>query len=167
MPNLWVLSWKALWKKCKQDRSLAQSARRASEYLWRKNARRKLKRYGFQIGIDNGFQTRLPRRQPTNTQSNIRCRNLGVRAIGQATWWATYKRAALWLWVWKPTDICQKIIARVPLLELYKYSSTLRSLSQTEGKTFQRFSEFAPVPSDIQKKLIDDYKAHADEDHHH
>ncbi len=61
----------------------------------------------------------------------------------------------------------QKIIARVPLLELYKYSSTLRSLSQGRAKHTQRFSEFAPVPSDIQKKLIDDYKAHADEDHHH
>jgi elongation factor G len=59
----------------------------------------------------------------------------------------------------------QKIIARVPLLELYKYSSTLRSLSQGKAKHSQRFAEFAPVPSDIQKKLIDEHKQHADEEH--
>lgn len=55
----------------------------------------------------------------------------------------------------------QKILARVPLIELYKYSSTLRSLTQGRAKHKQRFAEFAPVPSDVQQRLIADYKAHA------
>lgn len=53
----------------------------------------------------------------------------------------------------------QKILARVPLMELYKYASTLRSLTQGRAKHKQRFVEFAPVPADIQQELIADYKA--------
>lgn len=53
----------------------------------------------------------------------------------------------------------QKITARVPLLELYKYSSSLRSLSQGAARHKQRFAEYAPTPSDVQQKMIDDYKA--------
>jgi elongation factor G len=53
----------------------------------------------------------------------------------------------------------QKIEARVPLAELYKYSSTLRSLSQGRAKFHQSFAEFGSVPHDVQKKLVSDYKA--------
>ncbi len=52
----------------------------------------------------------------------------------------------------------QVIKARVPLMELYKYSSTLRSLSQGRAKHMQKFAEYAAVPGDIQEKLIADYK---------
>jgi elongation factor G len=55
----------------------------------------------------------------------------------------------------------QKIEAKVPLAELYKYSSTLRSLSQGRAKFHQSFAEFGSVPHDIQKKLVSDYKAEA------
>ncbi len=48
----------------------------------------------------------------------------------------------------------QIIKAKVPLMELYKYSSTLRSLSQGRAKHTQQFAEYAPVPRDIQEKLI-------------
>lgn len=58
----------------------------------------------------------------------------------------------------------QKIIARVPIMELYKYASTLRAITQGRAKHKQRFADFAPVPPDIQQKLIDDHKAHADEE---
>lgn len=47
----------------------------------------------------------------------------------------------------------QKIRAKVPLAELYKYSATLRSISQGKAKFTREFSEYSPVPMDIQKKL--------------
>lgn len=51
----------------------------------------------------------------------------------------------------------QKIRAKVPLSELYKYSATLRSMSQGKAKFTREFSEYSPVPHDIQKKLISDH----------
>ncbi len=53
----------------------------------------------------------------------------------------------------------QKIKAKVPLSELYKYSSTLRSISQGRAKFSRKFAEFNPVPHDIQKGLIAAYQA--------
>ncbi|MGB0839296.1 MAG: elongation factor G [Chitinophagales bacterium] len=52
----------------------------------------------------------------------------------------------------------QKVIAHVPLMELYKYSSTLRSLSQGRAKHTQQFIEYSNVPSDVQKKMIDNHR---------
>jgi len=48
----------------------------------------------------------------------------------------------------------QKIIARVPLAELYQYSSTLRSLSQGRAKFSKKFAEYSAVPHDVQQQLI-------------
>jgi elongation factor G len=47
----------------------------------------------------------------------------------------------------------QVIKARAPLAELDKYSTSLRSLSQGRASFTQRFSDFAPVPFDLQNKL--------------
>ena len=47
----------------------------------------------------------------------------------------------------------QKISAKVPLAELYKYSSTLRSISQSRAKFTRSFAEFAPVPHELQTEL--------------
>ena len=58
----------------------------------------------------------------------------------------------------------QKIIAKVPLAELYKYSSTLRSLSQGRAKFSRVFSDYAPVPHDLQQGLVEEYKAQQEED---
>lgn len=52
----------------------------------------------------------------------------------------------------------QKIIANVPLKELYKYSATVRSLTQGRAKFTRRFVEFQAVPHDIQKELIAAYR---------
>lgn len=52
----------------------------------------------------------------------------------------------------------KKIIAKVPLAELYQYSSTLRSLTQGRAKFSREFSEYSQVPGDIQKKLINAYR---------
>jgi len=58
----------------------------------------------------------------------------------------------------------QKVKARVPLAELYQYSSTLRSLTQGKAKFSINFAEYNSVPLDVQKKLMDE---HRDELAHH
>ena len=52
----------------------------------------------------------------------------------------------------------QKITAKVPLAELYKYSSTLRSLSQGKAKFSRTFLEYAQVPPELQQKLVQAHK---------
>ncbi len=55
----------------------------------------------------------------------------------------------------------QKIIAKVPLAEMHDYSSSLRSMTQGRARYRMQFSEYTPVPFEIQKKLAEDYKLHA------
>ena len=57
----------------------------------------------------------------------------------------------------------QKIMARVPLAEMYKYSSTLRSLTQGRAKFTRKFAEYQAVPMDIQQKLIAEHQAELQE----
>jgi elongation factor G len=47
----------------------------------------------------------------------------------------------------------QVIRARVPLAELDRYSTTLRSLSQGRASFSQQFADYVTVPSDLQQKL--------------
>ena len=54
----------------------------------------------------------------------------------------------------------QKIMAQVPLAELYQYSSTLRSLTHGRAKHTREFHEYMPVPQDIQNQLIAAYEEH-------
>ena len=59
----------------------------------------------------------------------------------------------------------QKIMAKVPLAELYQYNSTLRSISQGRAKFKMSLADFQPVPADIQQKLASEYHDHEhDED---
>lgn len=51
----------------------------------------------------------------------------------------------------------QLIKARVPLRDLYKYSSTLRALSQGRAKHTRKFADYQAVPRDVQEKLIAEY----------
>jgi elongation factor G len=51
----------------------------------------------------------------------------------------------------------QKVIARVPLAEMYGYSSSLRSITQGRAKFKNTFLEYSPVPFEIQRKLIDEH----------
>lgn len=53
----------------------------------------------------------------------------------------------------------QKIISKVPLAELYKYSSTLRSISQGRAKFTRALSGFQPVPYNIQEELMHSHSA--------
>jgi len=52
----------------------------------------------------------------------------------------------------------QIIEARIPLAELYKYSSTLRSLTQGRAKDSIAFMEYAPVPQEIQAQIASSHK---------
>lgn len=59
----------------------------------------------------------------------------------------------------------QKIKARVPLVEIDNYSSTLRSLTQGRAKFTIKFAEYGPVPADLQRKLMDEYAKEYQEEH--
>lgn len=52
----------------------------------------------------------------------------------------------------------QIIKANVPLSELYKYSSTLRSLTAGRGSHSRKFSHYEEVPKEIEAKIIEEYK---------
>ena len=52
----------------------------------------------------------------------------------------------------------QKITARVPLAEMNKYSSTLRSITQGKAKFKMEFIEYVAAMPEFQKKLINEYK---------
>ncbi len=54
-----------------------------------------------------------------------------------------------------------KLNARVPLAELYRYSTTLSSLTNGRATYTMKFASYEQVPSDVQDKLL---KAYADED---
>ncbi len=58
----------------------------------------------------------------------------------------------------------QKILAHVPLAEMYQYSSTLRSLTHGRAKHSREFFEYAPVPQEVQRELIDAYVDHSEEE---
>ena len=47
----------------------------------------------------------------------------------------------------------QVIRARVPLAELDRYSTTLRSLTQGRARFHQQLNEYAPVPHDVQQQV--------------
>ena len=52
----------------------------------------------------------------------------------------------------------QVIRAKVPLAELYQYSSSLRSMSQGRAKFNRTFAEYSPVPHDVQKTLLKEFQ---------
>jgi len=51
----------------------------------------------------------------------------------------------------------QVIKAKTPLAEMYKYTTTLRSLTQGRASFKSKFAEYSPVPPDIQKNLYQEY----------
>lgn len=53
------------------------------------------------------------------------------------------------------------IKARVPLAELYKYSTALSSLTSGSATFSMQFADYQPVPADVQEKLL---KAYAEQD---
>jgi len=57
----------------------------------------------------------------------------------------------------------QVIKALVPLSELYKYSSTLRSLTQGRGGFKMKFSNYEEVPKEVENKIVEEYKKSREE----
>ncbi len=55
------------------------------------------------------------------------------------------------------------INAKVPLAEMYKYTTSLRSITQGRASFSSRFSEYAPVPMDIQQRLMKEMKEKEEE----
>ena len=58
----------------------------------------------------------------------------------------------------------QIIKAHVPLSELYKYSSQLRSLTQGRGVHKRKFSHYEEVPKEVEQKVINEYNKSREED---
>ena len=58
----------------------------------------------------------------------------------------------------------EKISAKVPLAEMYKYSTSLSSLSQGRAMFHMEFSEYGQVPGDLQTELLKAYEAEQNEE---
>jgi elongation factor G len=58
----------------------------------------------------------------------------------------------------------QIIRALVPLAELYKYSSQLRSLTQGRGIFKTKFDHYEEVPKEIEQKVIEEYNKSREEE---
>jgi len=58
----------------------------------------------------------------------------------------------------------KKILARVPLAEMNRYSTALSSITSGRATYSMKFAEYAQVPSDVQGKLLKEYEAHQEEE---
>ena len=58
----------------------------------------------------------------------------------------------------------QILKARVPLAELYRYSTTLSSISSGRGSFTMEYIEYQQVPMDVQEKLLKAYEEEAEEE---
>lgn len=58
----------------------------------------------------------------------------------------------------EPYENLQKVIAEVPLGEIFKYSTDLRSMTQARGNFTTEFSRYEEVPENQVKKIIEDSK---------
>ena len=59
----------------------------------------------------------------------------------------------------------QVIKAHMPLAELYRYSSNLRSLTQGRGVHRRSFSHYEEVPKEVEQKIIEEYNKSREEGH--
>jgi len=61
----------------------------------------------------------------------------------------------------------QVIKAQVPAKELYRYSSTLRSLTGGRGVHTEDFSHYEEMPRDAEARLVEEYKKHRADGNNH
>jgi elongation factor G len=59
----------------------------------------------------------------------------------------------------------QKIKAQVPLAELYRYSTMLRSMTQGRATHRREFSHYEEVPHEVSQKLIMEAETSKEDDH--
>ncbi len=58
----------------------------------------------------------------------------------------------------------QKVVAQVPLAEMYMYSTSLRSITGGRGTFTMEFSHYEALPHDQMKKVVEEYEQHKEED---
>ena len=58
----------------------------------------------------------------------------------------------------EPMTVSQLIKAQVPLAELYRYSTNLRSMTQGRGMYGRKFSHYEEVPREITEKIVEEYR---------
>jgi len=63
-----------------------------------------------------------------------------------------------------PEGSFQVIRAEVPLAELYKYSTSLRSMTQGTGDYEMSLDHFEPVPHEITQRIIEESKREGEEE---
>ncbi len=61
-------------------------------------------------------------------------------------------------------DGMQQVVAEVPLAEMFKYATDLRSMTQARGSFTMRYIRYEEVPAMAAQKIIDAHKAEEDED---
>ncbi len=85
------------------------------------------------------------------------------RHVGDITGSLSSKRARI-----HGTDVQDSgellIKGQVPLAEIADFQTELRSLTAGKGRYAIEFSHYDPVPPGIQRKLLDEYRPHADDD---
>ena len=57
----------------------------------------------------------------------------------------------------------QKVEAEVPMAEIFKYATDLRSMTQGRGEYVQRFARYEEVPSNVSAKIISEYQKSIEE----
>lgn len=66
----------------------------------------------------------------------------------------------------EPAGKYQRVKGQAPLAELYKYSTSLRSMTGGRGRHIQRFNHYDPVPREIADKIIAEYEKTRTEEKH-
>ncbi len=64
----------------------------------------------------------------------------------------------------EPRGKKQVVKAQVPLAEMYKYSSTLRSITQGRGSYAMSFVAYEPVPPNITERIVEESKRREEEE---
>jgi elongation factor G len=60
----------------------------------------------------------------------------------------------------------QVIKAHAPAKELYRYSSTLRSLTGGRGVHLEEFNHYEEMPREQEAKIVEEYQKHRAEPNH-
>ncbi|NJK85221.1 MAG: hypothetical protein HC906_03900 [Bacteroidales bacterium] len=61
-------------------------------------------------------------------------------------------------------QLIEKIIAKVPLAEMDRYSTSLSSITGGRAMYSMKFAEYAQVPGEIQDQLLKAYEAESEEE---
>ena len=61
-------------------------------------------------------------------------------------------------------DGMQQVVAEVPLAEMFKYATDLRSKTQARGSFTMKFERYEEVPAEVAKKIIENAVKEEEED---